>query len=232
MSFDGSKAVLIKDLSGNVVTAVSGNLSIAGNISSTAAISGQTVAIWGESGRNSMYITNQSGNLALTVTPGNAFGDNQSFAAANMSLTSTELFGLDAVANTWVRVRATASGTAASQSATQARLLVDTTEGGRTIRTRISGYLAVTDVSGGASLGSGVVVHGIKIRNISLLQGGTISGVIWVGGSGTNLAPFSGHGYPIFPGEELSLTRIQNLLDVRVISALSGVFVATYGVDF
>lgn len=233
MSFEGTRSVLIKDASGNTLNIPGGSLSATANVSGQPVnVSGSTVLINQNSGFNGVYITNQSGNLSLAVAPGNAFGDNQSFAAVNMTLASTELFGLDTVAGTWVRLRASASGSAASQGGVQARLLADVTQGGTTIRTRISGYLAVTDVSGGATLGSGVVVHGVKIRNISLLQGGTISGVVWIGGSGTNLAPFSGHGYPLFPGETLDLTQVNNLLQVRAVAALSGVFIACYGVDF
>lgn len=226
MSFEGSKAVMIKDISGNVLTVPGGSLS------ATANVSGQTVFIAQGSGFNAHYITNQSGNLALTVTAGNGITDALTLGTSNMALVASELLGFDQTGSTWGRLRTTASGSVASQNAGINRLLVDITEGGRTVRTRISGYLPVTDVSGGASLGSGVVAYGIKIRNIALTQGGTISGVVWVGGSGTNLAPFSGHGYPIFPGETLDITRVQNLLDVRVVSALSGVFVACYGIDF
>ena len=230
MSFDGSKAVLIKYLSGNTVSVASGgNLSIAGTITSTAAISGETIAIWGASGRNPVYVTSQSGNLAMTLAPGNAFGDNQSFAAVNMTLTSTELFGLDSVANTWVRVRTTASGSVASQGGIIFRSLVDATEAGASVR--INTPLPAISNSGGNSLGSGVTVYGMKIKHLTSGEGNPISGMVWVGGSGTGLAPFSGNGYPLSMGETLDL-KTTNFNSVRVVAAVSGSLISAIGVGF
>lgn len=230
MSFEGSRSVIIKDLSGNVVTAQSGNLNIAGSISANAAISGQTIAIWGASGRNSTYITNQSGNLALSVVPGNGIGDGLSLGTTNMTAAAVELLGFDGVASTWNRVRVTASGTIASQAGIQYRLLTDTTQAGSTVR--INTPLPAISNSGGNSLGSGVVVHGIRIKHLLSGEGNLLSGFVWVGGSGTNNAPFSGNGYPLFMGESLELKNVSNFNQVRIVAALSGLLVSAIGVDF
>lgn len=160
MSFDGSKAVLIKDLSGNVVSVASGgNLSITGTISATASVSGQVVSTSG----GAVKISGET----VSVTAGTIF------------------------------------------------------------RTRVSGYLPVTDVSGGASVGSGVVGQGAILRNMS----GSVNGIIWVGGSGTNLSPFSGHGYPLLTDDQFEV-KVTNFLQLRVVANISGVSLAATGVDF
>lgn len=221
MSFDGTKAVMIKDISGNVLTVPGGSLS------ATANVSGQTVFIAQGSGFNAHYITNQSGNLALTVTAGNGITDALTLGTSNMALVASELLGFDSVGSTWGRLRTTASGSIASQGAGLNRLFVDTTEGGTTFRTRISGYLPVTDASGGASVGSGTCAYGINLRNIS----GSVNGIIWIGGSGTNLAPFSGHGRPLLTDDETTI-RATNFLQLRAVANISGVLLSATGVDF
>ena len=67
MSFEGSKAVIVKDLSGNILQISGGALTVAGTINATAQISGQTIALWGGSGRNAIYLTNQSGTLPAII---------------------------------------------------------------------------------------------------------------------------------------------------------------------
>lgn len=61
MSFEGTKAVIIKDLSGNTLQVVGGSLS------ATASVSGQTIRIANSSGFNAVYITSQSGNIPIAV---------------------------------------------------------------------------------------------------------------------------------------------------------------------
>ena len=223
MSFEGSKAVMIKDVSGNVL-AVPG-----GGISATANVSGQPITLTNASGFNAIYVTNQSGNLALSVIPGNGISDALSLATSNMTLVASELLGFDSVGSTWGRLRTTASGSVASQGAGLNRLFVDTTEGGVTVRPNTP--VAVISNSGGSSLGSGHTPYGIKIKHLTSGEGNAISGMVWVGGSGTGLAPFSGTGYPLSLGETLEL-KAHNFNSVRIVAAVSGSLISAIGVSF
>lgn len=180
MSFEGSKAVLLKDISGNVA-----RIDISGNLQ----------AVIGSAANFSVDISGDPVNLVSGTGP--------------ISVTS----------GTGVRISGeTVVTTISGQTVAEA---------GSIFRTRISGYLPVTDASGGASVGSGVVGQGVMLRNMS----GTVNGIIWVGGSGTNLAPFSGHGYPLLTDDQITL-KVSNFLQLRVVANLSGVFLAATGVDF
>lgn len=218
MSFEGSKAVLIKDLSGNILSVAGGS------ISANAQISGQPITFTNASGFNAVYLTNQAGTSGVLVAQ---TGDNVTNGTMIGLFAHSTLNAWDETANRFNRVRTTVSGSIASQVGTQFRLLTDTTEGGTTFRTRISGYLPVTDASGGASVGSGVCAYGVNLRNIS----GSVNGIIWVGGSGIGLAPFSGHGRPLLTDDETTI-RVNNFLQLRAVANISGVLLAATGVDF
>ncbi len=146
-------------------------------------------------------VANVSGNVVVTSISGNVI---------NTSGQSVSLF----------------SG---SNAVTLASGFNTVTQGGLVVR--IVAPTVVTGLSGGISLGSGVTPHGIKIKNVQLIEGATISGVLYVGGSGTGLAPFSGGGYPLMPGGELEI-KVQNFNSVRVSAGLSGASVAAIGLDY
>lgn len=97
---------------------------------------------------------------------------------------------------------------------------LNVTQNGNTLRI---GSVALTDASGGTSLGSGVIRYGIQIKSVS----GT---VCWIGGSGTGLAPFSGTGYPLFSGQSMIL-NVNNVSNLRGVGPLSGIVVNWIGMD-
>ena len=187
MPFEGSKAILIKDLSGNIAGVLSGlNVNIVGGSVSvgSVSVSGSVVSTSGGVVKISGEVVNTSGqSVAL-------------FSGSNIVQLASGF-------NT-------------------------TTQGGLTLR-KVDPTV-VTGLSGGVSLGSGVTPHGIRVKNILLSEGATISGVLFVGGSGTGLAPFSGAGYPLQPGDSIEL-KVQNFNSIRVSAGLSGASVSAIGID-
>ena len=179
------------------------------------------------SGTNTILIGGGT-NTAIATT--SQLGPNDAIAItdANSLYVTNANFAWDLSGSRWRRMKQTESGSPLSQDGIVNRVYVDTTQAGATVRNRISGYLPVHDLSGGASLGSGRVIHGVKLRNIS----GTVNGTIWIGGSGTNLSPFSGHGYPLFTMDTFELARIQNFNQIRVVASISGILLAATGIDF
>ena len=224
MSFVGSQSIIIKDLSGNIVPVQSGiglNVNIAAG-SSTASVSGETIAIWNESGRNQIYLGNQGGS---PIEASNVATDENSTNNIHMR-TAAAVYGFDTVAgNRWRRIASTTSGAAASQNGAVFRLLTDTVQAGSNIKT--GAFFAVTGLSGGAALAaSGVSIHGIKIKNF---PSGPISGTVYVGSSGN--PPYVSGGYPLAAGEETEF-KVFNPAFIRVFAVTSGTHISWAGVNF
>ena len=128
-------------------------------------ISGDTVAMWNASGRNALYVTNQSGNLALTINPGTNFGDNLSFGTTNVIGSVGLGYAFDDGADKWNRLRTTESGSVGSASGTNFRLLTasiiqDPHDPNKTVSTtEMSGAGSALDING---LNTAAIVFGLQ----------------------------------------------------------------------
>ena len=83
--------------------------------------------------------------------------------------------------------------------------------------------VTATSASGGAELGSGIVI-GAKVRGLN-----ANSGVIFLGGTGGN-APFSGAGLVLAPADPPIDLEVDNLNDIRVFASASGDRVSFAGI--
>ena len=77
------------------------------------------------------------------------------------------------------------------------------------------GTIALTNSSGGTSIGSGITPFGVRLTSFS----GTVA---WIGGSGTGLEPFSGTGEPLFSGQSKEF-KVRNVNSLRGVGAASGI---------
>ena len=213
--------VYITDISGNNITIISGDLRVR-----TQSGSILTHFIAG-SGMNPVYLTNESGNLAVTVNPGQ-LGDGLTQATQNTFNVGASLYAFDG--NTINRIRTSVSGSNASASGNTFRLLTDSIQAGSFLRT--GGFTIATSGSGGVQLtqSGGIAVHGIFIKNIANTAAATtVSGVIHVGSSGN--PPFISGGYVLGPGQEIKL-NVYRPETIRVYGGVSGVAVSWCTVDF
>ena len=155
------------DLSGltwrPIVVDVSGGnaIRIAGNISATSEISGQTIATWPASGRNAIYLTNQSGNLAVIVDASGRLAVTMSGAVINLvSGTGVRVSGETISFPSGIGVRVSGETVATSVSGNVLNIVSGT-------GVRISGETVATSVSGNVVVvnsGVGVRVSGESVR--------------------------------------------------------------------
>lgn len=212
MSFEGSKAVIIKDLSGNVLNIPNGSLQATANVSGNAinVVSG-AVAITDDGGATITFV-------------GNPSFDNTTPSAIQTLYTHTYLSAYDQTADRMNRLRITASGNVASQGGSQFRLLTDTTQAGSNLKT--AGIVAISDASGGAALAaSGVTIHGIDIKFVS----GAVNAALHIGSSGN--PPYISGGYVMDVGESKHF-NVYNPAFIRVFARTSGSIVSWAGVNF
>ena len=104
-------------------------------------ISGDTVATWNASGRNAIYLTNQSGNVAASIRQ---VGDN--FNNADGIMTQANVVGFDDVSQRFQRIRTTTSGS--SLSANGSNFKLNTCVSGDTVVAEISGQTIFSSISG------------------------------------------------------------------------------------
>lgn len=221
MSYKPVNNVYVTDISGNNITIISGDLLVRtqSGVMFTQLVPG--------SGKNPVYITNESGNLAMTVNPGQ-LGDGLTQATQNTLNVGASLYAFDG--STINRMRTTVSGSNASQSGTQFRLLTDTVMNGSFLRT--GGFTIATSGSGGVQLttSGGIAPHGIYIKNIANTAAATtVSGTIHIGSSGN--PPWISGGYVLGPGQEVKL-NVYRPETIRVYGGVSGVAVSWMTVDF
>lgn len=82
--------------------------------------------------------------------------------------------------------------------------------------------LQLNSLSGGVQLLSGAIAS-VTLKNL------TGNGDVYVGGSGTGNAPYSGYGFLLAGGEGISL-GLRNFTQVSLFAANSGDFVTYFGV--
>lgn len=188
-------------------------------------VSGNTIATWPASGRNAVYITNQSGNVAQSITPISNFADNHTFSTLNAPIDVGLNYGYDENGGKWNRVRTTTSGNVGSASGTSFRLLTDTIQHGSTLRT--GNFVTISDVSGGVPLtiNGGLTPLGIQIRSADALGGRIHIGSI------TN-PPFVSGGFQLNTnGDETTHIPIDRPDNVRLWAENSGASISWMGFD-
>lgn len=169
---------------------------------------------------STVVVRDFSGN-AITVTSGAGLhvivtsGTITSVANVSGNVVVTSISGN--VVNTSGQSVALFSGSNVVQLASGTNNFTNT---GLTVRI---GTVALTDASGGTSIGSGIVPFGVNVTNFS----GTVA---WIGGSGTGLAPFSGTGTPLFSGQTREF-KVGNVNSLRGVGPASGIVIMWAGID-